>query len=69
MTPKSKSQGLEASHAVRSSGSFLDGMLVSGDSQPLEFLLAEANALALYIVRHGDPVLGEDNLALVGDRL
>ena len=62
MTPKAKSRGQDASHAVGSSGSYPDGMLVPWDPQRLESLVAEANALALYIARHGAAVLGEDNV-------
>jgi len=36
-------------------------MLVPWNPERLESLLAEANALALYIARHGDAVLGEDS--------
>lgn len=61
MSRGSGSRGQEQSTVPGPSGSCPDGMPVPWDPLRLESLLAEANALAIYVARHGDTGLGEDD--------
>lgn len=61
MTLSNESQEQENPPVAGASGSHPDAILAPWDPQRRDSLLAEANALALYIARHGDAVLGEDD--------